>query len=101
MKVLVITVLEAHVAPEQWDALKEAYQAGAANLPPQMVETFLLQSAKDPTLWQGVSVWKSRAALDEYRQSTQTPGGVLIFRAAGAEPTLTIFDVASHMAHQS
>jgi len=41
-------------------------------------------------------VWR-REALDEYRRSVETPGGVLRFRAAGAEPTLSIFDVAVHV----
>ena len=36
----------------------------------------------------------SRAALDAMRQ-TGTPAGVLMFRAAGAEPTLTVFDVVA------
>ncbi len=96
---MVITVLEAHVAQDQWETLKRAYQAGASNLPPQMIETFLLQSASDPSLWQGVSCWKSREALEEYRRSGETPGGVLIFRAAGAEPTLKMYEVAAHATH--
>jgi hypothetical protein len=28
----------------------------------------------------------------------ETPGGVLFFRSVGAEPTLSIFDVAAHVA---
>ena len=75
---MVITVLEAHVAQDHWETLKHTYQAGVSNLPPQLSETFLLQSTADPTLWQGVSLWKSREALEEYRRSVETPGGVLI-----------------------
>jgi hypothetical protein len=33
--------------------------------------------------------------LDATRQLGETPGGVLIFRATGAEPGLPQFDVAS------
>jgi heme-degrading monooxygenase HmoA len=91
---MVMTILEAHVAPEDWDALRAAYETATKQLPPQMVQTFLLQSTSDKTLWQVASVWKSREALEAYRRSVETPGGVLLFRSVGAEPSLTIFDVA-------
>ena len=98
MATAVMTVLEAHVAPERWEALQQAYASGGGKLPPQMLQTFLVQSAEDRTLWRGISVWRSREALDEYRRSVATPGGVLIFRSAGAEPTLSIFEVVDHQA---
>jgi hypothetical protein len=44
-------------------------------------------------LWKILSVWKSREALDEMRNSGETPTGVLMFRSAGADPQLSIFDV--------
>ncbi len=93
---MVITILEAHVALEKAAALEQAYQAAIAKLDPGIKQTFLLHSATDSTLWRIVTVWHSREALDEVRQSGQTPRGVLMFRAAGAEPTLSIFDVAAH-----
>lgn len=96
---MVMTVLEAHVEPDQWDKLREAFAAGASHLPPQMVQTSLVQSTKDPTLWQGISVWRSREALGEYRKSVETPEGVLFFRSVGAEPQLTIYEVASLQQH--
>ena len=37
----------------------------------------------------------SREALAEYRRSVEVPGGILIFRSVGAEPTLSIFEVAA------
>src|SRR5689334_9520968 len=93
---MVITILEAHVAPEKWGALEQAYQTAIANLELGIKQTFLLHSATDSTLWRIATVWRSREALDEVRQSGQTPRGVLMFRAADAEPTLSIFDVAAH-----
>lgn len=93
---MVITILEAHVAPEKWGVLEQAYQTAIKNLEPQIKQTFLLHSATDATLWRIVTVWRSREALEEVRQSGQTPRGVLMFRAAEAEPTLSIFDVAAH-----
>jgi hypothetical protein len=97
---MVMTILEAHVSPEQWDTLKTTFAQNSSRLPSQMVEMFLVQGTADATLWQGISVWRSRQALDEYRRSVETPGGVLMFRSVGAEPTLAIFDVlvAAHHA---
>ena len=92
---MVITILEAHVSAEKGPVLQDAYKKGLAQLPPQMVQTFLIQSTSDKTLWRILSVWKSREALDEMRNSGETPAGILMFRAAGAEPTLSVFDVAA------
>ncbi len=92
---MVVTILEAHVALDRWSVLRNAYTSGLDNLPPQMVETFLLQSTSDQSLWQIVSVWKSREALNEMRNSGETPAGVVMFRSAGAEPTLSILNVSA------
>ena len=93
---MVITILEAHVEPDMAPALLAAYQNGLSHLPPQMIRTFLIRSATDKNLWRILSVWKSREALDEMRSSLETPEGILMFRAAGAEdPKLSIFDVAA------
>jgi hypothetical protein len=90
---VVITILEAHVSVENWTAFQMDYKNRIAQLPPQMVQTFLLQSTTDQTLWQIISVWKSREALDEMRNSGETPEGVVMFRNVGAEPKLSIFSV--------
>ncbi len=89
----VMTVLEARVPRERWDDLRASFAQGQGQLPRQMVHSYLMQSAADPELWRTVAVWESRAALDEYRRSVETPGGVLFFRAAGAEPTLALFEI--------
>jgi len=94
---VVITILESHVEPDMVPALLAAYQNGLSHLPPQMIRTFLAHSAADKTLWRIISVWKSREALEEMRHSRETPEGILMFRAAGAEdPQLSIFDVAAY-----
>jgi hypothetical protein len=93
---MVMTILEAHVHPEKWAVLEEAYSEGAAVLPPPIAQTFLVQSADDPTMWRITTLWRSREGLEEYRQSVETPAGVLMFRAAGGEPILSIFDVRFH-----
>jgi hypothetical protein len=90
---MVITILEAYVEAARWSALEEDYKHRIARLPPQMVQTFLVQSAADQTLWQILSVWKSREALDEMRNSGEIPEGVVMFRNVGAEPKLSLFNV--------
>ena len=95
---MVMTILEGRLAPEKWPTLEQAYKKIAEQLPPQMTQTFLVHSTAEPTLWRIISVWRSRQALEEMRRSTETPGGVLVFREAGAEPTLSVFDVVEHRA---
>lgn len=91
----VVTVLEADVAAGQAEALLAAYQQAVEHLDTGIEETFLLRGTQDPGRWQIVTVWSSRAALDAMRQSGATPRGVLIFREAGAEPSLTVFEMAA------
>lgn len=98
VKNMVITVLEAQVTPGQVEALQTAYQQAVQHLDPGIVETFLLRGSRDPDRWQIVTLWESRTALDTMRQSGETPRGVLIFRSAGAEPQLSVFEVAQHAA---
>lgn len=93
---MVITILEAHVAPEKAGLLEEAYKRGIERLDAGIAQTFLLRSPKDSNVWQIVTAWQSREALDEMRRSGDTPRGVLMFRAADAEPILSVFDVIAH-----
>ncbi len=95
---MVITVLEAQVTPEKATLLEEDYRQGILQLDTGIVQTFLLHAAKEPNMWQIVTIWESRAALDEMRRTTSTPRGVLMFRAAEAEPVLRVFEVVAHAA---
>jgi heme-degrading monooxygenase HmoA len=94
--VLVITILEAQVAPEKTARLEEAYKQATKHLDAGITQTFLLRSAKDASLWRIVTVWESREALEAMRQSGETPRGVVMFRAADAEPMLSVFDVVAY-----
>ena len=47
---MVMTILEAHVAPEYGTALEQAFAAGKEQIPPQLVQTFLIRSTADSTL---------------------------------------------------
>lgn len=92
---MVVTILEAHVEPQQWETLVSIYNRDGANLDPGIVQTFLMQSKSEATLWRIFTVWESQAALTAMRESGITPRGVTMFRAAGATPALSIFDVAA------
>ena len=95
---MVITQVDAHVAPERWQELREAYLSMTASLEPGIVRTYLLQDTEDRTLWRVATVWKSMEALDEYRRSVEVPGAFLLFRSVGAKPTRAIFEVAEYAA---
>jgi hypothetical protein len=95
---MVMTILEAPVLPQNVTLLKSAYAAAIQHLETGIVETFLVSDAKNPALWRIMTVWKDRQALDAMRGSGQTPRGVLIFREAAAEPSLSVLDVAAHAA---
>ena len=63
---MVITILEAHVEEKNWSSFQTDFKTRTTDLPPQMIQTFLLQDIADQTLWQIVSVWKSREAYDAF-----------------------------------
>jgi heme-degrading monooxygenase HmoA len=94
---MVVTVLEAQIAQERVAALTAAYEEAAqASVPPGLVRSVLLRDSTDAMRWRIETTWASRDALTAMR-SAGTPRGVQIFRVAGAEPTLTIFDVVAEL----
>ena len=90
---MVATVLEAHVQPEQWAALANAYTELTESLPDSIVNSWLLQDQKDASTWRILTLWRDQESLDRMRQSGQTPTGIVIFQRAQAQPALSIFDV--------
>ena len=95
---MVITILEAHVAPEKVALLEEAYEQGIERLDAGINQTFLLRSSNNPSAWRILTVWQSAEALDAMRRSGETPRGVLMFRAAEADPSLSVFEVVAYAA---
>ncbi len=93
---MMITVLEAQVAADKIAALEAAFQQAVQQLDAGLVETFLMRSTKEPNLWQIVTIWQSREALDAMRNSGETPRGILLFRGVEAEPRLSVFEVKAH-----
>ena len=91
---MVVTILEAHVPPDQALALQAAYRsAGGKPLPPGLVRSELLHDARDADRWRIQTWWASREALESMRAAVGTPAGILMFRAAGAEPTIAVFEI--------
>lgn len=93
----VVTILEAQLPVDRQDDLERTYRAAIAEQPPPgLVRSALLRDARDPSLWRIETLWESREALSAMR-GTGTPRGVLIFREAGAEPLLSVFDVVEEL----
>ena len=90
---MTITMLEARVEKANWPALKQAYRIRAERSEAGLVQSFLIQDVKAVDEWRIITIWSSEEALKEMRRTVETPQGVLIFREAGAEPTLSIFNV--------
>ncbi|MDE3057643.1 MAG: hypothetical protein KGJ59_06780 [Bacteroidota bacterium] len=93
---MVMTILEARVATDKSILLEEAYNQGIKRLDVGIMQTFLSRNSKDPGLWQIVTVWQNRDVLEAMRQSGNIPRGVQMFRAADAEPVLSVFDVVNN-----
>ena len=92
----VVTVLEARVPSERAADLQSAYaEAAQGPFPPGLVRSALLRDARDQTLWRIETTWQSHDALAAMRQAGR-PRGLQIFEAAGAQPSVSIFDTVVH-----
>ena len=91
---MVLTILEATVEPDRAPDLEAAFRRAAAEVPAGLIRSHLLSSAAEPTRWRIETLWTSRDALAAMRQ-VGTPAGILMFRAAGAEPSISLYDVVS------
>lgn len=96
---MVMTVLEARVPAERAASVDAIFARGMRDVPPEIVETFLVRDTQDPQRFRLCTIWRDRAALDAMRASGVKPKGVQLFEEAGATPVLGIFDVAVHRAH--
>lgn len=94
---MLVTVLEARVSEDRWEALEAGYRRIAGELPPQLVATTLLQGEGDRTLWRLATTWTGRPGLEAYRASVGTPAGVALFEEVGAEPALGLFEVVAEV----
>lgn len=92
---MIVTILEAHVAPEKEGVLRQAFAESTMRaLPDGLIETFLLRDPNDPARWRLASVWTSEAAPAAAAATGRGAGGASVFREAGAEPTAAVWEVA-------
>lgn len=93
----IVTILEARVSQENWETLQKAYQKLGSESKMRPTQSFLVQNKETPTLWRIISVWEDMESLQIVRQSGKTPAGILIFRAAGTEPKLAVFEAKEEL----
>jgi hypothetical protein len=90
----ILTDVSAVVAPERAAGLLAAYRELVAGpLPDGLVRTELL-SGQDGR-WRIQTLWRDRAALDAMRAGQEPPAAPRLFREAGADPELAVFEVAA------
>ena len=90
---MIMTSVEAHVAPERHEQMKQAFGEKTLNPPPALKQVLLVQSSSDPTLWRSVGFWPNRVAFEGYRNSGEVSAAFRIFRSVGTEPTVHVFEV--------
>lgn len=91
---MIHTILEARVEPEKWELLQEKYtEIDKNSLPLGLLSSHLVQDQTDLSQWRIITFWQSRKDLDDYRKSVETPAWILVFRATGAEPEISISEV--------
>jgi hypothetical protein len=96
---MIMTVLEGDVSPDKSSILLEAYKETIKDLPPEIVKTYIVKNVESENTWRIMTIWRSKKALEEMRKHG-TPAGVLMFRSAGTEPTLSIYEVVEYSPNQ-
>jgi quinol monooxygenase YgiN len=91
---MLMTIAEAEVVEERWETLRQVF--AQAERPAALRTAFLAQESANRMRWRIIGVWASRESFDAYRQSVETPGAMAMFRVAGAEPAVSILDIADH-----
>ena len=89
---MVITVLEGKVPVDKTTLLIEKYREIVSQKPPSIKKTYLANDAAMPMVWRIITVWRSQEDLESMRKQG-TPAGVLVFRVAGSEPVLSVYQV--------
>ena len=92
-----VAILEAHVSQENWEALQKAYRELGKESKMRPTQSFLIQNKETPTFWRIISIWEDMEFLQKVRQSGETPAGILMFRSAGAEPKLEVFEAKEEL----
>lgn len=90
----VITILEGEVLEANWDVLRQSFaERTEADKGIRPEQAFLIQDARNKTNWKLIAIWKDMATLMQMKATGEIPTGVLIFREAGTDPSLSIFQI--------
>lgn len=89
---MIMTILEGEVSEAEVSILLKEYREAVQHLEQGMVTTYLVHDMKNPKMWRIITVWESKEVLEKMR-SLGTPKGVLLFRAVGSEPKLSLYEV--------
>ncbi len=82
-----VTILSGHVSHENWEPLKKSFEQLSKRPPSNLLESVLIQSEDDPTLWQIVSFWPSKEAFKVAERKEETNLCVDMFCDAGSVPS--------------
>jgi hypothetical protein len=89
----VLTEVSAVVAADREASLLAGYRDLLGQpMPDGLLRTELLRGQDGQ--WRIQTLWRDRAALDAMRAGPEPPAAPRLFREVGAEPVLTVFDVA-------
>jgi len=88
-----ITILRGHLAQEHWVRLQQQYEKLVHSLPDGMLDTYLVQSSEQPTLWEILTIWQSEEAYEKGRAQKKTEACELLFCDVGEAPERQTFRV--------
>lgn len=91
-----VTILSGHVNHENWTTLQKSYEQSVVRHPPSgLIESTLVQSEDDRTLWHIISLWQSKAAFKESESRDEASLCVKLFCDAGGVPTRRGYEMAA------
>ena len=88
---MVMSILEGELPADKALKLEANFADGVKELEPGIVQTFFIKNAGKCKI---ITIWESREAL-VVMKSKGTPKGVLMFKYAGVEPSLLVYDVVN------
>ena len=86
-----MSILEADLPADKATKLEANFAEGTKALDPGVIKIFLIKNGGKCKI---ITLWESREAVNAMK-SKGTPKGVLMFRYAGVEPTLLVYDVVN------
>ncbi len=88
-----VTIVQGQVAHEHWERLRQQYERHTHSIPDGLMETFLVQSNEEPTLWQILTFWQSQEIAEQTRGQKKTSASEVIFLNCDSVPQRSTFQV--------